>query len=463
MRRFALASLGAAGLFGAPRTALACGGCFSNGASAPVVAHRMAFALSEGRTVLWDQFQYSGPAEEFAWVLPITPGAYLELSSDAWFDALETVTAVRVAPPVLNCASRSDTGCSRGEDVLTADSSSDRGAGVTVLRRESVGPYDVVTLRSESGDALTGWLLQNSFVVPADVAPIIAEYVNEGADFIALKLRPTASVRQMQPVRVITPDGPPILPLRMVAAGAAESVDIVLYVIGDQRFHMPDFSEVVVDIGPLSYDFADASTNYLELRQQALSFNGGQTFLTAYARQGFFSEPRPLNPIVAPPEFIGTYLNLSYQESGIRNRQQCGALRGGAASNDLVVPDCAPMQESGCTPPGEGELAFSELVCEEFEDIAVALLGQRPQQTWLTRLELRVPRSALTADCLLLPSPEQAEVNNLLTAPHFANPPCDLPVFSSSLSPGRPRALGAGLFAALFAGALLRRAARRRA
>jgi hypothetical protein len=437
VRWFAPAWLGAAGLFGAPRTALACGGCFSNGASAPVVAHRMAFALSAGRTVLWDQFQYSGPAEEFAWVLPITPGAYLELSSDAWFDALETVTAVRVAPPVVNCASRSGSGCSKGEDVLTADSSSDSGAGVTVLRRESVGPYDVVTLRSESGDALTGWLLQNAFVVPVDVAPIIAEYVNEGADFIALKLRPTAGVRQMQPVRVITPDGPPILPLRMVAAGAAESVDIVLYVIGDQRFHMPDFSEVAVDVGPLSYDFADGSSNYLALRQQALSFNGGQTFLTAYARQGFFSQPRPLNPIVAPPEFIGTYLNLSYQESGIRNREQCEQLRGSAAS--------------------------SELVCAEFEDIAVALLGQRPQQTWLTRLELRVPRSALREDCLLLPSPEQAEVNNLLTAAHFANPPCDLPVFSSSLSPGQPRALGAGLLAALFAGALLRRAARRSA
>jgi hypothetical protein len=177
--------LGAAALLGAPPPVQACGGCFSQGVGAPVVAHRMAFALSEGRTVLWDQFQYAGPAEDFSWVLPITPGAYLELSTDAWFDALETATAVQVQPPIVPCASRGSggSGCGADDDVVFAGDSGARtpAPSVSVLRRESVGPYETVTLRSQSGDALTAWLVQNGYLVPEDVVPIIAQYALRSA------------------------------------------------------------------------------------------------------------------------------------------------------------------------------------------------------------------------------------------------------------------------------------------
>lgn len=449
----------------APPAAQACGGCFNQGSAAPVVAHRMAFALSEGRTVLWDQFQYAGPAEDFSWVLPITPGAYLELSSDAWFDALETVTAVRVQPPVVTCASRgSSAGCGADDDVVFSVNDSDTavpGPSVAVLRRESIGPYETVTLRSDSGDALTGWLLDNGYLVPEDVVPIIAQYVAEGADFIALRLQPNANVRQMQPVRVITPQGPPILPLRMVAAGAAESVDIVLYVIGDQRFEMPDFTEVTVDPDQLRYDFQGPSSNYLALRQQALSFNGGQAFLTAFAQEGFFSQPGAFGPGGAP-DFISTYVRLAADDEDVRaNATECSAIAERARTNQLVVPGCQPGDVE-CTPPGDDELEYGALACEGLEDVAAALLGHRPAETWLTRLELRVPRSALTADCVILPSMEQLEVSNLLRPERFDNPPCEQPVFSSSLSTGAPRGLGLGVFALLLAGVLVRRVGRRR-
>jgi hypothetical protein len=76
---------------------------------------------------------------------------------------------------------------------------------VTVLHRETVGPDEALTLRSTSGDALTGWLLQNGYLIPPDIAPVIQAYVAEGADFIALRLRPQTGVTQMKPVRVVTP------------------------------------------------------------------------------------------------------------------------------------------------------------------------------------------------------------------------------------------------------------------
>src|SRR5262245_48036821 len=74
--------------------ARACGGCFSGGGESTLVtAHRMALAVSTERTVLWDQIQYQGQPEEFAWVLPVRPGATVELASDAFFEALDGATS----------------------------------------------------------------------------------------------------------------------------------------------------------------------------------------------------------------------------------------------------------------------------------------------------------------------------------------------------------------------------------
>src|SRR5882724_10291183 len=138
-----------------PDEARACGGCFhpSNAPMATVVtAHRMAFATSGTRTVLWDQIRYAGSPTEFSWVLPVKGQVRLEASTDAWFEALGTVTNARVSPPVLNCYQRVDRdGCSCGsvtdDRASLAPSAGGRdisGNGVVVTHEGSVGPYQYV-------------------------------------------------------------------------------------------------------------------------------------------------------------------------------------------------------------------------------------------------------------------------------------------------------------------------------
>src|SRR5690349_18117425 len=79
----------------------ACGGCFSGGGESTLVTgHRMALSISTERTVLWDQIQYQGAPEEFAWVLPVKPGATIDLASDAFFEALDTATVATVTRPI---------------------------------------------------------------------------------------------------------------------------------------------------------------------------------------------------------------------------------------------------------------------------------------------------------------------------------------------------------------------------
>ena len=83
----------------------ACGGCFHppESDSTVVTGHRMALSVSTERTVLWDQIEYAGDPEEFAWVLPIKPGATLELGADAFFEALDAATTTNVVPPSIYC------------------------------------------------------------------------------------------------------------------------------------------------------------------------------------------------------------------------------------------------------------------------------------------------------------------------------------------------------------------------
>jgi hypothetical protein len=236
------------------RDASACGGCFhppeTMSMSTVVTGHRMAFATSGTRTVLWDQIRYTGNPSEFSWVLPIKGDAKLEASTDAWFESLDTVTNSRVSAPKLNCFNRVDTGdgCSCGSvasDSSAIPASGGRGVlpgdGVVVSHEGSVGPYQFVQVAG-GGEALAQWLPRNGYAVPADIQPVLTAYAQEGFGFIALKLQPGQQTKQMTPVRVITEGGGNSLPLRMVAAGTGDFVAITLYVIAEGRYEVDGFA-----------------------------------------------------------------------------------------------------------------------------------------------------------------------------------------------------------------------------
>ncbi len=157
MRTILVAAVLAAGLTCAPK-ADACGGCFhpppQTSEPSVVTGHRMAFAVSPTRTVLWDQFEYSGSPQDFSWVLPVKPGAYVELSNDGWFEALDTFTTTQVVSPELQCA-QADNSSNGGCGCGSTSASDSAGGGnyapntpnVQVTHQGSVGPYDTVTLR----------------------------------------------------------------------------------------------------------------------------------------------------------------------------------------------------------------------------------------------------------------------------------------------------------------------------
>ncbi len=423
---YAFSAVGVAAALAVPASdALACGACFSPPTSPTVVSgHRMVLAVSPLRTVLWDQIQYQGDPAEFAWVLPVKPGAVIEASTSAFFEVLEATTQRTVQGPTVNCGGGADFGCGSFAAQSAGFEDSDGSGGgnnpVTVVHQGTVGPYETVTLHSTEAGALNTWLTTHNFNVDAAAQPVIDQYVAEGFDFIALRLQPGQGVSQMTPVRVVTPGASPSMPLRMVAIGTGANVPIILYVVGEGRWTTQNFGEAKIDEGLITWDFKTATSNYADLRAVALAKHGGRDFLTAFAGKNTLTSYLGFDPV----NFTDQYFPSAYFAQAVKNQEVsalCSASNGssGFPSSGLVKDPCPPGVAPGspeCVELGLGEVDVNTLGCAGVDDIGAATLGMHLQDVWVTRLEAILPRAALDTDLVLAAASSQEPVQRTLVA-----------------------------------------------
>lgn len=488
-----------------PRSALACGGCFvpppTQGAEhgTVVTAHRMALAISSEETTLWDQVRYAGSPAEFAWVLPVKPGARVEVATDALFDVLDAATQTLVTPPLLECQGPSNGfGCSVAPEVsplvgtfgCAADAAGGEGvpgapSPVAVVSHGSAGPYEAVLLHATDPGALPAWLDAHGYQIPDDVAPLIADYVAEGFDFAALRLIPSAGVSQMRPVRVVQPGAVPTLPLRMVAAGTGARTDVTLFVIGEGRYTTQNFREVSLPADELVWDFETARSTFASLRSAMLDLDGGGVFMTTYAERG---------PFFAPVENAATHLPLAYQTTNrwISSTVADAFVEQAWANGETSSTDCAdrfdgladdtrrvvlPCKKDGSCVAVDAatEIDGRTLECDAplgsdlpLDDLAQALSGMHPRDVWITRLEASLSRRSLDRDLVLTPAEEQVAQPSAIEVRRIVHPPssCDLPKAAppkAQIGGGRGPVGGRLVVAVTMAIVVLVFAARRRA
>lgn len=288
-------------LSSAPSDAHACGGCFHSpnpmGTVSVVSAHRMAFLSSTSESVLWDQVQYTGNPEDFAWVLPVLGNPTVEVADNGFFEALvgeTTITMRGPAPPPTFCAdpcSPWSAGFGGASASTPRDGFFDAGTGVTVLHQGVAGPYETATISSTDPNALVTWLHDHGYQIGDEIAPTIAYYVGLGMNFVALRLSPQAGIDRMVPVRIRTPGLSLTLPLRMIAAGIGSSVDIELFVFAEGRMETASFPNAEVDRGAISYNWSTQTFDY-DAQFDAALFQGSgvlTNWVTEYAKQPVLS------------------------------------------------------------------------------------------------------------------------------------------------------------------------------
>lgn len=370
--------------------ARACGGCFIPTENPTVVTdHRMILSVSKDQSTLYDQIKYAGSPSSFAWVLPISGTVDVGLSSDIVFSALDGMTQTQITPPPQNCPPPPDCG---GRGVFAPSASAggaeDSNGGVTVTKREVVGPYETVQLKATTPGALATWLSTNGFNVPPDVQPVVDKYVTENFDFLALKLVPGKTVQDMRPVRVTTKGAATVLPLRMVAAGTGSTVGISLWVVGEGRYETQNFPSFVIPTSDIAWDWSQNKSNYTELRAEKTVTGGGKAWEVESS----------------------ILLNRSNVENAVTYGYYNNNNNGGPPSSDPEIQ--AQQAYLPVTDPQTGNVIKTAQQVRS-EDLATLFAGVPAAATRITRMRADLAHAALDADLVMTASKDQAELSNI--------------------------------------------------
>ncbi|HEV3189948.1 MAG TPA: DUF2330 domain-containing protein, partial [Polyangiaceae bacterium] len=426
--------------FALERDAAACGGCFvppkpPTQAASDITDERMLLSVSTQQSTLYDQIRYTGNPASFAWVLPIYGTVDVGLSADVLFDSMDVLTETQIVAPFPNCPPPPNCGVAFGASPSNATSGAGAGAAppVVVTKAENVGPYATVQLHSTDSSALENWLAQNGFVIPADVMPLIAQYVTEGADFLAMKLLPGQGVQSMRPVRVTTPGAGLSLPLRMASIGTGAVVGITIWVVADGRYEPQNFPFFHIDDSELVWDYKTSSSNYTTLRvvNDAKFHNKGWE--------------------------IESSLNLNQQlitSVILSGGQYFGGGRGfggGIAAAPPADPsaDYLPQGSADAGADGGKFLTAEEVRTADIKALFAGLSGPNVR---VTRIRSDIAHTAMTADLVFQASADQSEVSNVRNVTKTVNlvcptyPPCP-PGFSGTNfggSAGSSASSGAG-------------------
>lgn len=288
-----LASISVAGTVYLARTpnADACG-CFAPpDPSVPIVqaGERIAFAMEDGIVTSHIQIQYSGDAQEFAWLLPLPSLPEMELGTDELFSQLIGTTQPKYRlnrEYVGNCPFDPSRGGFPG-DASSEDSDggappAEPGGGSPLVVRDTVGPYDYAVLRADSKQPMLDWLVQERFFVPAGTDQAVDAYIRPGAYFLALKLRKGESTGDLQPVVVRYRSDLPMIPIVLTSVAADPDMGVLVWVIGHSRAIPRNYFHTLINDALI--DWSNSGANYVDVITRAVDeADGHHSFVTEYA------------------------------------------------------------------------------------------------------------------------------------------------------------------------------------
>ncbi|MFT4705314.1 MAG: hypothetical protein ACI81R_003022 [Bradymonadia bacterium] len=244
-------AIASAGALLAPSTADACGGFFCS-QSAPVVqtAERILFMQLDDNTIETHvQISYTGPSEDFAWIVPTPSSPTLSLGSDQIFSALDGI-----GPPIRRefrtvGTCRQSTPTDAASDAgpvqdVESDISEDAGGGVVVVALETVGPFDTAILQATAVEPMMQWLDANGYDLPPATAALLSPYIMGDMHFLALKLTKNATAGDLQPIAMTYTASAPMIPIQLTAIAAADEMPIQTWIVADQYARPSSYVEV---------------------------------------------------------------------------------------------------------------------------------------------------------------------------------------------------------------------------
>jgi hypothetical protein len=165
-----------------------------------------------------------GAATDAAWILPVPSRATVQLADPALFDELAELTRPRIETRYV------------GEG--TAGSAPIGAARVTVLDRQTLGPFDVANLAATDAGALETWLQSNGYRFAPRLRTALEPYVAQGWEYVAVKLTPGAGATtisgELDPLWVTFQSAELVYPMRLSALARGD-LAVFLYVLAAHR------------------------------------------------------------------------------------------------------------------------------------------------------------------------------------------------------------------------------------
>jgi Uncharacterized protein conserved in bacteria (DUF2330) len=205
--------------------------------------------------------KYAGPAQKFAWVIPVPGRPTVGVSSSTVFRRLDAATApeywVEVtvegtckppAPP--------DAGADSGSDV--APGGLDAAPAPIKIDEGSVGPYDYVNIAVDPslGDPVrlaTDWLTKSGYGRSSLDATVLGPYLKDGLHLLAFKLAAGADVGEIRPVVLTYESKVPTIPIRPTAVAARDGMGIQVWVFGPSQAVPENYKSLVLDDARLDW------------------------------------------------------------------------------------------------------------------------------------------------------------------------------------------------------------------
>ncbi|HPF38536.1 MAG TPA: DUF2330 domain-containing protein [Phycisphaerae bacterium] len=278
----------------------ACGGFFCSAIPVSQSAEQIIFRQDGEQVAAFVRIQYQGAAEDFSWVVPVPGIPDVEMSSELLFQQLDGLTR-----PSFQLRYEGDL-CQRGPFFGVADGvaapqadGNSPGGSVVVLEDKVVGPFNVQIINSDDADAMAKWLVDNGYDLTDRGAALIAPYVTEGMNFVALKLRKDKDVGDLVPLKMVYKTDRPMVPIRLTAVAATQDMGVIVWVVGPARAVPTNFPHVEVNYARLNWLGGTFSlySDYVNLVTEAMNEAGGMGFATDFAGGG--AELRERMPDVA--------------------------------------------------------------------------------------------------------------------------------------------------------------------
>ncbi len=386
LRRFLpLTSLALLSSF-APRADAA--GAFLSGGSTAPIEQRVAIAVAPERVTLWTSLRLNTSAGAFGVVVPVPPGASLDHSSDAWFEALEAATAPRIFPPT--GVSPYCPGYEGPADPFQITAN--------LLESPALPPLESVLLDNPA--AVSAWAAQRGLTLAPETTSALASMA--GMRFFAEHFQAFGGTAMTSTLRVVMPGGKPVLPLTLTHAGA-EDLQVTAWLIGPGRGNLQGAQQVTLPSGELHWNAALGTSNFVDLRASTLTSNGADAVLLEATSHTALAENTAIASGKAsiPGAMSDFFERASLYGDAEQDPSSCIALAAAALEASSVVAESCPRADLGVVDgtdtckeaPVAGQTDPANLRCGgRSDDLAVALSGLSPSSTWLTRRSMLVPK-----------------------------------------------------------------------